>query len=83
VHAAIGNPPPSWKLPLGTNEENNMAKRKMGTLAKAQARFMRAMRDFEKAVAGMVSSPTPKAKRKAKKKAKRTKKARSSATRRS
>jgi hypothetical protein len=60
-----------------------MAKRKMGTLAKAQARFMRAMRDFEKAVAGFVSSPTPKAKRpKAKRKAKRTKKTRGPASRR-
>jgi hypothetical protein len=53
-------------LPLGTKEENDMAKRKTGTLAKAQARFLRAMRDFEKAVAGMVTSPAPKAKRKAK-----------------
>jgi hypothetical protein len=50
-----------------------MAKKQMGTIAKARARFLSAMRDFEKAVAGLVSSPAPKAK-KAKRKAKRTKK---------
>jgi hypothetical protein len=61
---------------MGTIEENNMAKRQTGTLAKAQARFLRAMRDFEKAVAGMVTSPTPKAKRKAKRTRKRSTKRR-------
>ncbi len=53
-----------------------MAAKKKGTIERAQDALLRAMRDFEKAVSGMMGSPAPK---KAKKKAKRKTKARKSA----
>jgi hypothetical protein len=43
-----------------------MAGKQKSTIAKAQTTFLKALRDFEKTVAGLVSSPMPK--RKAKKK---------------
>jgi hypothetical protein len=62
------------KVPYRTILESIMAAKKKGTLAKAQGKFLKALRDFEKTVAGMVTSPAPKSK--AKKKAKRKTKAR-------
>lgn len=51
-----------------------MAAKKKGTIERAQASLLKAMRDFEKVVSGMMN-PAPK-KTKAKKKAKRKTKAR-------
>jgi hypothetical protein len=47
-----------------------MAAKKNTTLAKAQTTFLKALRDFEKTVAGLVSSPVPKSKKTTKRKSK-------------
>ena len=57
-----------------------MAAKKKGTIERAQDALLRAMRDFEKAVSGMMGSPAPAKAKKAKKKtAKRKTKARKGA----
>jgi hypothetical protein len=44
-----------------------MAAKKKGTLARAQSTFLKALRDFEETIAGMVSSPSQTAEPKTKK----------------
>lgn len=53
-----------------------MAAKKKGTIERAQDALLRAMRDFEKAVSGMISSAPPKKAKKAKRKTKARKSAR-------